>query len=293
MSDITIGTAPVNWNNQDVPGYRPPTPYTQMLAEMAAAGYEATEFDDTFPDDPQQAMRDLSAHGLAPASTFCAVNLRDELRWEGQIARAEERAQYVAALGGDILIVADSGDDRRRSLAGHVSPDQGLDAAAWQLLTSGLSKVSRRCARHGVRIAFHNHVGTYVETEEEVRHLLDMTDPGEVGLCYDLGHMLYGGGDVMRVLDRYGDRIRYVHLKDVDLAVLERSRREHLGFADALLLGIFTEFGTGSMDFGRFFQALDAVDYSGWIIVEQDTTKTTPYESAKANREYLRRSFGL
>jgi len=136
-------------------------------------------------------------------------------------------------------------------------------------------------------------VGTYVETEEEVQHLLDMTDPGEVGLCYDVGHMLYGGGDVMRVMDRYGDRIQYVHLKDVDPAVLERSRRERLGFADALLLGIFTEFGTGSMDFGRFFQALDGVDYNGWIIVEQDTTKTTPYESAKTNRDYLRHRFGL
>ena len=291
--DITIGTAPVNWNNEDVPDYRPWTPYERMLDEMVEAGYGATEFSSHFPADPAQAKRDLSARGLAPASTFLGLNLRDAGMLPMEAARAEERAGYLRALGGDALIIADSGDERRRASGGHVSAADGLDDGAWQNLVGGLEAVADRCAHQGVRIVFHNHVGTYVETESELSRLLDMTDPARVGLCLDVGHLLYGGGDVGRVMERYGERVRYVHLKDVDLEVLDRCRREKLGFHDALRLGIFTEFGTGGMDFRRFFAALEARDYAGWVIVEQDTTRKTPLESARINREYLRRTFGI
>lgn len=293
MLDVTIGTAPVNWNNEDVPDYRPWTPYGQMLDEMAAAGYEATEFSSQFPADPEEARRDLDARGLRPASTFLALDLREPRLQEREVARAEERARYVRALGGDVLIIADSGDERRRALAGHVGADDGLDDAQWEQLASGLATVADVCAREGVDIVFHNHVATYVETEAELNRLLAMTDGDRVGLCLDIGHLVYGGGDVRRVMDRHGGRVRYVHLKDVDLTVLERCRGERLNWRDALRLGIFTEFGRGGMDFGGFFRALNERSYAGWVIVEQDTTKRTPLESARMNREYLRREFGL
>jgi inosose dehydratase len=290
---VTIGTAPVNWNNEDVPEYRPWTPYGQMLDEMVAAGYEATEFSSHFPPDPAEAKGDLAARGLRPASTFVALNLRAaELRTR-EIERAEERARYVRALGGDLLIVADSGDERRRALAGHVRADDGLDDAGWERVAAGLGKVAEACARHGVGIVFHNHVATYVETEAELSRLLALTDAGQVGLCLDIGHLVYGGGDVQRVMNRYGDRVRYVHLKDVDMGVLERCRGERLSWQDALRLGIFTEFGEGGMDFAGFFAVLDRQDYAGWVIVEQDTTKRTPLQSARMNREYLLEIFGL
>jgi inosose dehydratase len=292
MLDVTIGTAPVNWNNEDVPDYRPWTPYLQMLEEMVEADYSATEFSSHFPDDPTRALRDLQARGLRAASTFLALNLR-AADLESESRRAQDRAAYVKALGSDVLIIADSGDERRQQLAGRVGIEDGLDDASWQRLARGLETVADLCARIGVRIVFHNHVGTYIETEPELSRLLDMTDRKRVGLCFDVGHMLFGGGDIMRVMERYGDRVGYVHLKDVDLDILDRCRRESLGFHDALRLGIFTEFGSGGMDFQRFFEALEARQYTGWIIVEQDTTRKTPLESAKINREYLRLTFGL
>lgn len=293
MLKVTVGTAPVNWNNEDVPDYRPWTPYERMLDEMAEAGYRATEFSSQFPSDPEQAKRDLRKRGLEPASTFVALNLRNAETQGQEIDRAAERAAYVRALGGDSLIVADTGDERRQVLAGHVRPEDGMDNGSWQLLASGLEAVEDHCTRIGVRIVFHNHVATYVETEAELSRLLDMTDPERVGFCFDIGHMLYSGGNVMDVMERYGDRVRYVHLKDVDMEVLERCRREQLGWHDALRLGIFTEFGSGGMDFKRFFEALDERNYAGWIIVEQDTTRKTPLESARMNREYLRRTLGV
>lgn len=290
--NVTVGTAPVNWNNEDVPDYRPWTPYEQMLDEMAAAGYDATEFSRQFPDDPEQARRDLEVHGLAPASTFLALNLRAPMNLPA-LEKVGERAAYVRALGGNVLIIADEGDERRRALAGHVAPGDGLDETGWQWVLESLGRVAEEAARQGVAIVFHNHVATYVETEQEVSRLLDGTDPEQVGLCLDVGHLVYGGGDVTRVMERYGDRVRYVHLKDVDIGVLNRCRREGLGWHDALRLGIFTEFGSGGVDFVEFFDALRARDYSGWIIVEQDTTKKTPLESARLNREYLRWVIGV
>lgn len=296
MLDVRIGTAPVNWNNEDVPDYRPWTALGEMIDQMAAAGYAGTEVSAAFPPDPEGVRRELAARGLAPASTFCAVDLRGEdgARREAELARAEGRAAYVAALGVDVLLVADSGDEQRRAVAGHVGAGDGLDDAAWGRLVAGLDELAGRCARHGVRIAVHNHVGTYIETEVELRRIL--ADADGVSLCYDVGHMLYAGGavdDVVRLVDDYGPRIRYIHLKDVDMDILSRRRREGLGFHEALRRGIFTEFGSGGMDFARLFAALDRLDYKGWIIVEQDTTRKTPLESAAHNRRYLRDTFGL
>jgi len=293
MRDVTVGTAPINWNNEDVPDYRPRTPYDLLLDEMARAGYEGTEIGSEFPREPEQILRDLGARGLRPASRFCAVNLRVPAEREAEIERAERVARFLASLGEDIIIIADSGDEHRRSIAGRVSRQDMLDDAGWRSMAEGLHALAKRCGSAGVRLAFHNHVGTYVETEEELRRLLDMTEPDLVGLCFDVGHMQYAAGNVMQIAERYGGRIRYLHLKDVDPEILERCRRERLGFHDALRLGIFTEFGNGMLDFKRLFEALDAHRYAGWVIVEQDTTMKTPFESAKINRDYLRTTVGL
>lgn len=293
MLNVMVGTAPVNWNNRDIPDHRPETPYAQMLDEMAAAGYAGTEYGSEFPADRERVERDLGARGLKLASTFCALDLRDPASRAAEIARAEELARFLASLGGDIIIVADSGDERRRSLAGRADRTVALGPAEWQSLLAGLGELAERCSRVGVRLALHNHVGTYIETEEELGRLLDETDPAWLSLCYDVGHLAYAGGDVLRVATGYGERIRYIHLKDVDLAVLDRCRREGLGFHEALRHGIFTELGGGGVDFGRLLGTLDAIDYSGWIIVEQDTTKGTPLESARRNRAYLRTTFGV
>lgn len=293
MFDISIGTAPVNWNNQDVPHYRPPTPYLQMLDEMARAGYTATEFDDSFPADASDALTDLRSRGLRPASTFCALNLRHPDQFETDLARAEERARYVAALGGDVLIVADSEDERRSAIAGRVTEADSMSDESWEWFVLGLHMLAARCQAHGVRIVFHNHVATHVETGVELSRLLDATDPSRLGLCLDVGHLLYGGGDISMIMKSYGHRVQYVHLKDVDMAILRQCRREQIGWHEALLLGIFCELGQGGLDIPGFFDALEINNYAGWVIVEQDTTRKTPAESARANREYLRVKFGI
>ena len=216
MLRICLGTAPCNWNNDDVSDYRPCTPYPDLLDQMVEAGYTASEVATSLPADVAVIRRDFSARNLRPASTFCSVNLRVPAIREQEIARAEERARFLAALGVDVLIVADSGDARRQAIAGQVRPEDGLDDAAWVLVCAGLEAIAERCRAHGVRIAFHNHVGTYVETEAELIRLLEGTSPDLVGLCFDVGRLRLAGGDVLAVAEQYASRIWYVHLKDVE-----------------------------------------------------------------------------
>lgn len=288
-----IGTAPVNWNNRDAPQPGPPVAYARMLDEMAAAGYAGTEYGTEFPREPDRVRDDLTTRGLIAASSFLAVNLRDRSRWSGEIDKALELARVLRALGEELILIADDGDERREAAAGQVDSSVALGDEAWAVLTEGLQTLAARVAEVGVRVALHNHVGTYIETEVELRRALDQTDPALVSLCLDVGHLLYGGGSVQGIAEAYQDRISYVHLKDVDPVVLARCRRERLGFHDALRLGIFPELGQGSVDFARFLGLLDARDYGGWLIVEQDTTMKTPFESAALNRAFLRERFGL
>lgn len=293
MLDVTVGTAPVNWNNRDVPDYRPWTPYEEILDQMEAGGYAGTEIGEEFPKNPEKVLADLGKHGLLPASTFCAVNLRDPQAREEELERGEKVARFLEVLGVDTIIIADSGDELRRSMAGHVDDSHGLTEDEWQSVAAGLEELGERCNALGVRVVFHNHVGTYIESEAELCRLLEMTSPERVGLCFDLGHMVYAGGDIMRTMRSFGERLRYVHLKDVDPTVLERCRAEVLGFHEALRLGIFPEFGKGMVDFDAFFRALESLNYSGWIIAEQDTTMQTPLASAKHNRDFLRNRFDV
>ena len=235
---MQLATAPVNWNSPDVPEYRAWTPYPQLLAEMRAAGYSATEWGSNMPQDPGQLGADLHANGLRMLGGFVGLELRDSAKRAAEIQRGLEAGRFFRSLGGEYLIAADSGDKRRLQEAGHVDPAGGLNAAQWASLGSGLNELAAVLLQaEGVKLVFHNHVGTYVETGAETARLLDVTDPKLVGWCLDCGHLAYGGGDTLRMLERYGDRVGHVHIKDVDSEVLNAARGQGLelpGRAEAI-----------------------------------------------------------
>ena len=289
---MRIGTAPINWNNEDVPDYRPPVPYPQILDEIARAGYQATEWSSSLPTDVPSLEAALGARRLVLTSAFTALDLRTPARRTAEVERALDKARFLHALGAEYLIVADSGDDARQRLAGHVPPDCGLDDRQWASLVDGLHAIARELRPLGMHLVFHNHVGTYVETATETAHLLDATDPSLVGWCLDTGHLAYGGGDVLDMVRRYGSRVGYVHLKDVDGAVLRQARSEGWSFREALRRYIFTFLGEGISHVPAIVRDLRCAGYDGWVIVEQDTTSIDPTETAERNRRYLERLLG-
>jgi inosose dehydratase len=177
---------------------------------------------------------------------FVGLELRNPDRKSAEIERGIELAIFFRDSGAAYLIVADSGDARRLSEAGHVNPAGGLTAEQWHSLGSGLNELGGRLGPHGVKVVFHNHVGTYVETQDESARLLDETDPRLVSWCLDCGHLAYGGGDNLEMLERYGNRIGYVHIKDLDKSILEQAKTHGWSFAQALKSYIFVPLGQGA-----------------------------------------------
>jgi inosose dehydratase len=167
----------------------------------------------------------------------------------------------------------------------------------WEGAALILERIAEACRKLGVSAVFHHHAGTFVETPNEVKRLCETTEPGLLGLCLDTGHYFFGGGDPVDAVRVYGNRIRHVHLKDVQLQILEEARRHRVGFLEAVRRGVFCELGDGAVDLNTVLQEVIAGGYSEWAIVEQDVDTRSgngnPSESARRSREYLRDVIGI
>lgn len=294
MSGIAIGTASVNWGFDPLYTWISPPPFLKMLDEMTAARYQGTEISYNFPEDVATLGAQLRERNLRATATFHALDLHDVSKHDAAFESVVPIANRLQALGADTLILSDKPSDERLAIAGRVAANgsDGLTRRQWRALGIGLNKVGEFLAKRGMQAAFHPHVGTYVETRAEIDQLLALTDLALVGLCPDTGHLAYAGADPEAIFADYADRIRYVHLKDVDAATLATVRAQHIGFVQAVEMGLFTELGNGSVPISNIIAALEGASYQGWIIVEQDAPPD-PFGTAKRNRDFLRTEFGL
>jgi inosose dehydratase len=289
---MRIATAVVNWNNPDIPDIFPWMPYGQALDRMVEAGYDATEWGPSMPTDPIELGEALGSRGLDLVGAFVGLGFRDRDLWDQEFERAIGIANFLVKNGGTVLIVAEAGDDRRRGEAGHVDESQGLTDEQWSNLGEGLNELARRVAPLGMTVAFHNHVGTYVETPAETARLLDETDPALVGWCLDIGHLAFGGGNAIDMLPTFADRVQHVHVKDVNPEILALAKAEGWSFGKALANFIFPPLGQGMARIPEVAAALQAVGYDGWYVIEQDTAPD-PTATAAANRVLLEHLLGI
>jgi inosose dehydratase len=294
VTGIDVGTASVNWGFDPLYTWVKTPSFNDMLDQMAEAGYGGTEISYHFPSDAAALRRELDSRRLRAAATFLAIDVRDERLQADAMARAMSLADRLQALGSDVLILSDAPSERRLAVAGRVADDgsDGLDPASWRTMCDGLNRIGERLAARGMTGVFHPHVGTYVESRTEIDLLCASTDPELLGLCPDTGHLAYAGLDPTEVFRDYAERVRYVHLKDVDGAKLERVRAERIGFVEAVRMGLFVELGTGIVDIGAIVGFLERAAYRGWVIVEQDAP-VDPRSAALKNRRFLREEFHL
>ena len=295
-----IANAPCSWGViEGIDGER--DGYVRVIDEMQQTGYAGTELGDWgfMPTDPAFLTRELDARRLSLLASWVSVFLHDADRHQESADDAVRTARLLGAVGGpeNMIVLGNDpyGDPVRTKHAGRITPDLEMSQEQWQTFASGANYVARRVMDEaGLRTVFHHHIGTWVETPDETRRLLDLTDPAILGLCFDTGHWAFAGGDPVQGIHEFSDRIWHVHFKDHEPDVARQSREQAWDGPTSVGHGVFCELGRGDVDFPGVLNALQDIGYAGWIVVEQDVLPGmgTPKESAQRNREYLR-SIGL
>jgi inosose dehydratase len=295
-----IANAPCSWGViEGIDGER--GGYAQVINEMQETGYAGTELGDWgfMPTDPAFLTQELSSRHLNLLASWVSVFLHDAGRHQQSADDAVRTAKLLASVGGreNMIVLGNDpyGVPLRTKYAGRITPEMGMSKEQWQMFARGANYVARRVMDEaGLRTVFHHHIGTWVETPDETRRLLDMTDSAILGLCFDTGHWAFAGGDPVQSIHEFANRIWHVHFKDHEPNVARQSREQGWDGPTSVGHGVFCELGRGDVDFPGVVKALQDIGYAGWIVVEQDVLPGmgTPKESAHRNREYLK-SIGL
>jgi inosose dehydratase len=288
--------APDSWGVLDYPGPSWEQPYEKMLEEMVEAGYTGTELGPYgfFPTDPKVLQPQLEKRKLKLLGSFVPVKMTDPGAGAAVMDRIRKVGNLLATLKAPFLVMADDQSPERNAYSGRVY-DPGcptLTAEQWKHIGKIVADAEKVAKEFGLDLVFHPHVATYVESPEECERFFDATSRTNVGLCLDTGHCVYGHGDSVKEAEKYKSKLRFVHIKDCNVTVLEEARRRKWTFEEAIEHKVFTIIGQGSIDFPAFFRTLLKNRYSGWSVVEQDVkfgaTEIPPKVSVAASLKYLK-----
>jgi inosose dehydratase len=262
--DARIAGAPVSWGVIEIPDWGYQMPADRVLREAAALGLAAMEAGPEvfLPRDPSEVSDTLAGYGLSLVGGFVPAVLHDADSREAELTFVERRAQFFAAAGADVVVLAaTTGSESYEEVA-------ELDDGSWKELFESLSSVEEICARHGLTVALHHHYGTVIERDDQLRRFLEGC---ETGLCLDTGHLVMGGSEPVEIAELAGDRVSHVHLKDVDRDLARRVATRELSFKEAARRGAFRPLGEGDVDVGEVVRRLERSGYRGWYVLEQDT----------------------
>ena len=284
---VRIGTNPIAWSNDDLPELGGDTPLEVCLSEAREAGYEGIELGNKFPRTPERLTPVLAAHGLALVSGWYGSALLERGPDE-EIAALQDHLDLLEAMGCDVMVFAETSNAVHGDRAVPLSRRPTLDDNGWAEFGRRLTVVGNYLQAQGVALAYHHHIGTVVETGDEIDRLMAMTGDS-VGLLVDTGHLTFVGADPLAVVNRHRRRTVHVHCKDVRAEVAARARQRDMSFLDAVVDGVFTVPGDGTVAFAPVLGALAEAGYAGWIVVEaeQDPKKAHPLTYARMGYRYL------
>jgi inosose dehydratase len=291
-----FASAPDSWGVLDYPGPSWEQSYEKMLDEMVEAGYTGSELGPYgfFPTDPKILQPQLEKRKLKLLASFVPVKMTDPAASQAVMERIRKVGDLLATLKAPFLVIADDQSPERNAFSGRAY-DQGcptLSAEQWKHIGKIVADAEKVAHEFGLDLVFHPHIASYVETPEECARFYEATSHTNVGLCLDTGHCVYGYGDSVKEAEKYKSKLRFVHIKDCNAAVLEEARRNKWTFEEAVEHKVFTVIGQGNIDFPAFFRTLVKNGYSGWSVVEQDVkfgaTSIPPAQSIAASLKYLK-----
>ena len=284
---IRLGTNPIAWSNDDLHELGGATPLETCLAEARQAGFTGIELGHKFPREPAALAEVLKPHGLALVSGWYSSALLQRSPRE-EIAAIAGHAALLSALGCDVLILAETSNAIHGRRDAPLSASPTLTPAEMTALARAVTEVGKHLSDLGLRLAYHHHLGTVVETRAEVDAFMDAAGD-EAGLLLDSGHAFAAGIEPAELAETYAGRVVHMHGKDVRAEVLARVRADGMSFLDGVVAGMFTVPGDGCIDFGSVLSRLQGAGYDGWLVVEaeQDPEQANPLDYARRGHDYL------
>ena len=296
LAGCEVGANPIIWSNDDFNDLAGDVPLDVILREMKLAGFAGSELGHAYPRTPVALGAALERHQLKLVSGWHSTYLASQ-------DHGAEEANFLAhlnllkSLGAKVVIVAECTrcvHGERDTALGFGEHDRPrLTDAEWSRLVGGLAGFAALAAAAGLKLVYHHHMGTVIQSEAELDRLLALV-PG-LSLLLDPGHLAFAGIDPLAVTRRHGPRIAHVHLKSVRREVAERVRREGWSFYRAVRDGVFTIPGDGMVDFPAIFAELGRHRYRGWLVVEaeEDPVKVPALPKARLARDFVRNHAGV
>lgn len=284
---VRIGISPICWQNDDLPDITAGFTMEQALQEAREIGYTGVERGQRMPQDTAGLKAYLDEYQIALCGGWCSGNLLVN-DVEAEKAAMTQQVEQFLALGAPCIVYAECSNTVQGEMGTPVNNRPKMSADEIKAYAARLTEIAEWTTAQGMPLAYHHHMGSIIEAEADVDALMEGSGDA-VRLCFDTGHLLFGGGDVMATMKRWAHRIHHVHFKDIRPEIVKDIRENDRSFLDAVIAGSFTVPGDGCIDFQAVADQLAAMDYDGWIVVEaeQDPAKAPPYEYSKMGYEHI------
>ncbi|MBQ5905988.1 MAG: myo-inosose-2 dehydratase [Clostridia bacterium] len=291
---VYLACAPIAWTNDDLPDLGAENTFEQCVSEMALAGFTGSEIGNKYPKDVGTLKHKLDVRGMRICNAWFSSLLLSE-GYDATIEAFIKHRDFLHALGAKVIGASEQGNSIQGKDVSIFGEKPVYNDEQWELIRKGFNKMGELAKEKGMYFTVHHHMGTGVQTAEEIDKLMEITDPDLVYLLFDTGHLSFSGEDVLGVLKKYVNRVKHVHLKSIRKDVIEDAKVKGYSFLDSVRAGSFTVPGDGDFDFTPVFDILDEAGYEGWVVVEaeQDPAKANPYEYAVLARNYIREKTGL
>ena len=287
---IKLGVAPIAWSNDDMPELGGETTLEQCLHEARKAGFTGIESGGKFPKNSDELIPKLNKENLSLCSGWYGAQLLVNTA-KDEFSLMKNQLKLFKDCKSPCMVFAEITNSVQGDPNTPLSKRPKLSKDDWNKLVLRINEISKMMLDENMPLAYHHHMGTVIETEDEICRLMESTIDS-VKLLIDTGHMLFAQGNSIKLVNKFSEKLIHVHCKDIRKDILDKSLKNDSTFRQAFLDGAFTVPGDGCIDYKLFLKALKDKNYSGWLVVEaeQDPSKANPFEYAKIGYNYLNKT---